>query len=202
MGEQETVSFERFAALQKELASANAEREKLAAKLKTTETTYEKQLKAAQEAAETATKQLAEQELTWSMDRALLTDGIDDPDVREFLQHKFSSVAPQEGAEKPSFGDWFTEYTAASPAVLRPFLEKSQAPPAATAAPPAAGPQGAVKGGAPNQQAAPKPAGVAAGGQQQQPGRPLVLTPADIAKMSPDQFREVMPSILSGAVKT
>jgi hypothetical protein len=52
----------------------------------------------------------------------LAKDGIHDAEITEFLRYKHEHAEVAEGAEKPSFGDWFQEYKATEPAVLTPFL--------------------------------------------------------------------------------
>jgi hypothetical protein len=104
--------------------------------------------------------------------------GVKDPDVRDYMLHRYGKHQAEAGEKAQGFDDWWKAQTAEPPAVLRPYLASGDEPPAAPATP------------APrNTEAGVKPT----------PDPPPAYTPGSIANMPREEFRASMGKFVSEA---
>jgi hypothetical protein len=76
---------------------------------------------------------LAELQDKYETDKVFGAAGIDDPDVIDLVRTKYAKAeAPtnEDGTPgtKPALADWYKEYAATKPAILRPFLKDATEP--------------------------------------------------------------------------
>lgn len=74
-----------------------------------------------EEAAKEAAKLAGEKSWAESM-IDLARDGVEDEEIVDYLRYKYDRLEVEEGKDKPTFSEWYGEYKATEPTVLRPFL--------------------------------------------------------------------------------
>jgi hypothetical protein len=170
-----TISQDEYTALKAMEAKATA----ATTRLDGFEASFKDRLDALAAERDTAVSALSEAKTGFDVDRTLLGAGIKDESVIDFLRFKHGKADANEAGEKPSFGDWFTEYKGTKPAILG-GLETSKTEPKETPA----------GGDRPDERRAVKEpvvdnSKVTPQGNQENGG---AISPRDIAGMSYEQF--------------
>jgi len=133
----------------------------------------------------------------------LMKAGVDDQSLIDFIKYKYSDVKAGEDGKRPGFAEWLPTFKTEN-TVLFTAAEQARA---AAAAANGAGAKADAKAGATAQ-----PTGAATGATTgaaprdttqngvipavQPIGKPL--SPAEIARLSPEEFKAHMPTLLSG----
>lgn len=162
----------KLAQLEQDLAKANARNDRLVEKHAQT--------------VEEMQTQHQEQLLKLEVNSAL--GDIDDEDVRDLLIRKHQRLEPEEGQEAPSFTEWFREFKASEPTILKPYLKAAEPEPSKPAPAPAA-PAPAQASAAPPKPAQPaQDPTVNAGPTQGDTPDLSKLTPQQLAQMPKEQL--------------
>lgn len=104
--------------------------------------------------------------------------GVKDPDVRDYMLHRYGRHKAEAGDKAQGFNDWWETQAAEPPAVLKPFL--AQPDPAAPPPAPAPTPANTERGALPT------------------PGTAPAYTPGSIARMSSEEFKRELPNLMQG----
>ena len=112
-----------YARFQEVVAAKNAAEARLK-ELESSVSTLEANLATAQQEAEAKAAALIQAQAKHDMTVTLLSDGVDDGEVTEFLAFKYQSA--KKDNPDTSFADWYAEYKASDPAVLKPFQRQAQ----------------------------------------------------------------------------
>ena len=173
-----TISEAEYATLKASVTAKDAAE----AKLNSFESVFQARFDALSVEKEAAVAALAKAETGYSVDRALMSDGVNDDGVIEFLKFKHSSAPAKEDGTKPAFGEWYTGYKETKPALLTPWLNKAP-----------------VDGDKPEDKAVDAPkvvkepvvdaSKVTPQGNQEE-GK--AISPQEISKMSKEQFKAMM----------
>jgi predicted nucleic acid-binding Zn-ribbon protein len=172
--QEKTVPYSRFAAVNKAKAELQAQVEALTP----IKEAYEK-LQGDFTTLQTEYGQYKEQT---TIQQALVTEGITDPEVQEFLQYKWGKAPDSKESPRPDFQTWLGQYKESSPTIL------SQAKPveAQPARDPMAEALSRIATAQPVFPPAPAP----------KTFKPTTMTAQDLAKLSPAEFAQLAPTIL------
>jgi len=89
------------------------------------EETFQARFKVISDERDTALSELKTVKTSFAVDRALMTDGIDDEGIVEFLKFKHSKLEADEEGNVKDFGDWYNGYKETKPVILNQWLNKT-----------------------------------------------------------------------------
>lgn len=122
--QQGPIPYARFQEVVAAKNAAEAKVQEISGRLETFQVQLDEakaQAQAKAQEAEAKAQEMANLSLQHQMETTLLREGIQDKEVMDFLSFKYNGVKVEGDAQKPSFQDWFKDYKAGEPVVLKPF---------------------------------------------------------------------------------
>lgn len=120
----QSIPYDRFAAVNQERNQYKQQLEESQSKYHSLTQKLEQELGGWQQKYQALESQHQDVILNHTMDKTVLTDGVDDPDVIDFLKYKYKAQQPTEGQAVPGFADWYAQYKEGQPAILAKYLQK------------------------------------------------------------------------------